>query len=530
MSVLSENDWNYSENAIGKIINSWSQNKQQLMNIFRNYPNWDEEKKMIVFTADYEREIEGHVCHMFWRWLREQMTHEQSIDRRLREAIDYIYSFHSTFIDELVARRINEYAEEFGLKLKVSEGQKTTRVTNKLLTTLGFNTRPDYNKEFAKYSDALSPLKIQRFTCLSLNPVDFLLMSNGNSWESCHNIVDPGCYCSGTVSYMLDETSFVYYTVDADYSGDRIERQPKITRQMFAYNNEKLLQSRLYPQGNDYNAENLYAEIRSLVQKIVADCLGVPNFWVKQTYSNSRSLAEKEYYSTHYHDVNYFENCSVSILKGSENVDSIVIGSAPMCVDCGAAHSNEESLHCYDCSGSRRRCYECGSLVHEDDTFYVDDELYCRDCVSWCEHCEDYVINDHINHIRINGDIISVCDHCLGNYYTSCDCCGEWASSDDVTYVGGDGYVCDHCLDEHYTSCDICGDYERRDEMTELKDGTEVCRSCLRRKCVECDECGAWIEKEDAFIEGDDYLCESCHEEKNEEDEECEYGEKEEII
>ena len=80
-----------------------------------------------------------------------------------------------------------------------------------------------YNKLFAKAADDTNPLKIKRITVLSVNICDFLLMSNGNSWSSCHFInrsgAYQGCYKAGTLSYSNDGTSMCFYTLPETYGG-----------------------------------------------------------------------------------------------------------------------------------------------------------------------------------------------------------------------------------------------------------------------------------------------------------------------
>jgi hypothetical protein len=202
---------------------------------------------------------------------------------------------------------------------------------NKLFTYLGYNKHPDYNREFAKYADALNPLVIKRHTILSLNPLDYLTMSFGNSWASCHTIDKEnkrnmpnsyqGQYSSGTMSYMLDATSMVFYTVDKSYEGIEYWTQPKINRQMFHYAEDKLVQGRLYPQDND-GCQNEYTGYRNLVQEIIAQVLEVPNLWSLKIGTNA---AGRYIYTrgTHYADYCYYDNCSLSTLKGSENEDLV---------------------------------------------------------------------------------------------------------------------------------------------------------------------------------------------------------------
>ena len=78
-----------------------------------------------------------------------------------------------------------------------------------------------------------------------MNPVDFLLMSNGNSWHSCHYIGDypdeAGCFSSGTIAYMMGEDSFIVSVIDKEWPDDNLAFAPKINRQVFGYRDYQLL-------------------------------------------------------------------------------------------------------------------------------------------------------------------------------------------------------------------------------------------------------------------------------------------------
>ena len=233
-------------------------------------------------------------------------------------------------VSEDIVQQINEMMPN----VHAHTGEKTSRVINKICTYLGYNKLENYNKEFAKYADSLSPLKIRRHTILSINPLDYLTMSFGNSWSSCHTIDKTnqrcmpngyeGQYSSGTISYMLDATSMVFYTVDATYDGQEYWNEPKINRQMFHYGEEKLIQSRLYPQSNDGCGED-YTPNRNIVQKIIADIYEFPNLWTIK--KGSRAASEYiETKGTHYADYAHFSDCSLSRIKGSENENEIIVG------------------------------------------------------------------------------------------------------------------------------------------------------------------------------------------------------------
>lgn len=265
----------------------------------------------------------------------------------------------TTFLTDEQAQEINNVFES----ANCVEGQKTSRAINKCLTILGYDKHPDYQKEFAKFSDAVNPKKVKRRTVISVHPIDYYTMSFGNSWASCHtidkqNLRDmPNCYygqySSGTESYMLDGVSFVLYTVDEDCDDNKLELQPKINRCMFHYKQGKLIQGRVYPQTNDSGAQQLYEEIRTIAQKIIAKCLGVSNVWETRPHSFIRKCVTT--IGTHYPDYGYFVTTNISFLNhrfdDSKRIGDkkIIIGHNPICPNCGEEHTRSENICCNDC-------------------------------------------------------------------------------------------------------------------------------------------------------------------------------------
>lgn len=264
-------------------------------------------------------------------------------------------------LSQTVGSEAKEYFDKYFPEAKIGDGMKMSRAVNKILSMLGVDKIPDYNKEFAKFSDAINPLKIKRHTVISVHPVDYLTMSFGNSWSSCQTIdkendrgIDSdhswhGSSSSGVMSYMLDTTSCMFYTVDADYNGNALELEDKINRNMFHYYDNRLIQGRVYPQSNDSGANDLYRDIREIVQKIFADMLGVPNYW---TYKPGRSNCCEATISTgtHYRDYENFETCSLSVLKDDRNAHKYIrIGHYPICPCCGTEHDRSDVIECCDC-------------------------------------------------------------------------------------------------------------------------------------------------------------------------------------
>lgn len=420
MSIVSENiissiakefehqlyirDYNYNSEVVKDIVTESIESKAKLIEMFRKHPNWNEEKLMIAFNADFERRKNIEEIDEFLKWLRyctpvrKIITSNNWCKRNLYEEIApiaYDTTLQSEEVQYYSIEAINKLKDEFRFR----EGMKTSRVINKICTSYGWDKLPEnefidkygvkrnrYDVEFAKYADALNPTKITRHTCISVNPVDFLLMSHGNSWKSCHYIGDnyltAGMCSSGTISYALDNHSFIFYTVPADYDGNSIETEPKILRQVFGYNDNQLLQSRLYPQENDVGAAQTYENIRNVVQTVISKCKDVPNRWVKKTHLRIKQGAG----STCYPDWDYNKKCNRSVLRDfdciDEYLDKIVMGAPPRCIKCGKYHYISENInHC----GNEYTCTCCGAEIRRTDVIWIDDDPYCEECAERVE-------------------------------------------------------------------------------------------------------------------------------------------------
>lgn len=508
--LLDEYGYNYTSDALNKIIDTWAREKAPLIKAFKAHPNYVEGKFMIVFDVDYDRTINKQASRNFAEWitgcngaahtmmdsLPEEIKEKKLSHQYLPNDL-YVFFIH---LDYIAARTITKETadtlNEIAPAVHAHEGQKTSRVINKLCTYLGYHKHPDYNKEFAKYADSLSPLKIKRHTILSLNPLDYLTMSFGNSWASCHTIDKrnkrgmpnsyEGQYSSGTMSYMLDGASMVLYTVDADYNGTDYWNQPKINRQMYHWGEEKLVQGRLYPQTCDYEFDE-YAPCRNIVQKIISDIFGFPNLWNLHKGSDwaSRYICTE---GTHYPDYRHFSNCTLSRIKGSENEECFTVGAEPICIECGYTHGEEDCISCCSKPARYRECADCGCYIEDDDdAIYVNGEYYCRDCVNWCDWCDDYHRQESY---YIESREIHVCADCFNEYFASCDYCYNNVDRDEVTWVDSDDrYVCDNCLEEHYFQCDECGEYFRSRQYHEHGN---------RHLCDECYEDAIEDEEENA--------------------------------
>lgn len=457
--------------------------------------------------------------------------------------LDMVSNYDNHIADEDFAEKANEYAKPFNYEkngkiigLKAVKGQKVSRIIGKFMKyyeldkivderterwvstdgTVHSRTR-DYgwNGKFAELGDAINPLKIKRWTIISINPIDYLTMSFGNSWSSCQTIdklnercVDSehnysGMYCSGTLSYMLDGATVIMYTVDEKYKGRDFCLEDKMNRCNFHIGEDKFIQGRLYPDGRNACSEtSMSSQFREVFQKVLAECVGEPNLWkVLKGTNHCGTYGRSVNGATNYQDWIHYNDCTVSFLKRNgyeENKKSIVIGHAPICPYCGKEHTTAEYLACNNCKAKAE--YDDDNIVvcaHCDEPFNI-------------EETDEYVVDpDTGNHY--------CCYECAeddGCHY--CDNVDEWHSEniyfDDYTenyfydYWGTDGvhFTDRHGIEYHYLDeenanndgwVEIDGEWYREDD-----DEVITCPHCGAYTLAdreECLECGAIIENEE---------------------------------
>ena len=247
-----------------------------------------------------------------------------------------------------------------GIELK--KGMKTSRAFNKVCVHYGMDkahprkaivnengaavekTVYPYDKLFAQYADLVTAGTRHLYFIISLNPLDYLTMSFGPNWKSCHSI-DGGSYMGGCLSYMLDNTSMITFVVDS-IDGD-IHKKGKIYRQMFHCNNGFLIQSRMYPQGKD-GAIDLYEKFRVIVQDEFTNILGLAeNNWTcdESDYSGWYASANEGH---HYRDLSSHEDCHLfyptQMAEMRNERTPIHIGHESLCFYCGRELSYHSQL------------------------------------------------------------------------------------------------------------------------------------------------------------------------------------------
>lgn len=463
----------FSRQGITANVKVWYEAKQNLIELFRKHPNWNEEAKQIVFKTNIVRECDTNsfiinLGNLFRTTYNSCWWNNNEILRHLS----------GMPVTKLISEADAEWLNSAWADGKFKAGQKFSRVINKICGYLGMDKHEDYNRLFAKVADAINPLTITAISTISVNILDFLFMSNGNSWASCHTIIDNpgdnynGCYRGGTLSYAADKVTFIFSVIDANYDGEDYSSQQKIMRQTFFYEDGYLSQQRLYPQSNDSSEEgNAYTkQFRQLVETVIAECESAPNLWnigdiTYHTENNTFHYADYFHFKTHRY-----------VLADKENgTHKFYIGGQSMCTECGKPRTDSRSstLLCSDCFGLACRC--CGGDIDEDDDYeFYGGYWVCNDCLHWCNDC-DCAIDPRDNE-RYDERGNRICESCFDSNYDYCSICGEVVFN-EVSYRIDDTRYCNRCYDDIFRVCTDCGCVIRYDEAKEY-DGGYYCEDC----------------------------------------------------
>ena len=425
----------FAEKGVMENLEGWWAHKQFLYTLLSKHPNWDEQALALVFRFSEERELDHNIVDEakfeMMELARECGLSGDTLDN-FQAALDAATDSYSRVPDEGLLTIIEKYGG-----ITCAPGQKASRIINKLCLHFGLDkftkekmergedgkdkvkTVCPYNAVFARLADSLNPVRIPKTGVLSIHPCDFLEMSNkDDTWHSCHCLAD-GSYRAGCPSYMGDEVSMIFFTVDENITSD-YHKAPRITREIFCYHEGVLLQSRLYP-SDDAAQRDLY---RDLVQRAVAQCLGQPNLWtVKNKDKETEKYLETVQESHHYRDYEY-GYAIVSLLKGwPQEHGAMIIGNWTLCTCCGGVVESSNTLNCGKCK-PMVVCKECGQEVPKASALYLDGAFYCKTCRPTCAKCKGIIRGTVYTAINHTGNPVQLCENCYEESVAPCRECG----------------------------------------------------------------------------------------------------------
>lgn len=102
---------------------------------------------------------------------------------------------------------------------------------------------------------------------------------------------------------------------------------------------------------------------------------------------------------------------------------------------------------------SGRQCNNCGCSISEWEFVWVNDEEYCNECTTTCEHCDETVLSSDTTYI--DGENETWCDDCAHTHSVTCEECNKDYNTDNTVYTEDEYTVCEGCA----VQCEHCKEF-----------------------------------------------------------------------
>lgn len=287
---------------------------------------------------------------------------------------------------------------------------------------------------YSTYRQKLSNKKKGRLF-LSIDPYDFLSISDNNhNWSSCHNLLD-GEYRIGNLNYMADSTTIVGYYCSNDLFDEELEAFGNIK----AWNSKKwrvlihlqvidgkiiAVYNRQYPFTSDKLLEELDKLLLSFLPEVeITNSILKEYCYKDEVLPNNYAILDRASDTCHYNDFRAENGCFIRMSKDYIQDPSSII---PI----------EVGHHVY--------CLECGERI----TDRGEDGL-CEECSDefFCENCEEY--HSYRNAKYLENEDRYICEDCYEREHEHCDKCGEIYHYDSIDFVEMLGQnICNTCFNK----------------------------------------------------------------------------------
>lgn len=343
------------QKGIFKNFNFAMSSKQRLIDILSKHPNWNSDELCIEIPISLRREISYENIRNKGYELCEYISGQKpfnSTTSNIANTIFDLIEYPDFKIEDNVLKFRLDYHFE---RIRNTEGfgelnlnQKASRIVKQLCTLLGIECNSTFEQLFAAYSDELSIKEQDCKFILSVNPADFITMSHGNSWKSCHSTRDYGCYHAGCMSYATDNTTMIAYTIPIDSGKDYFDIN-KIKRQLFMLgkNQKCIMQSKMYPKNTD-------PILRDTFLDYVMELLGESGCEIPEGTGANTSIKTGTY-TLHYPDYNYWRR-----LRGT--ADTIKVGNVSFGLQSNVKNINNASM-----LGASKPVYNAKYIITQND-------------------------------------------------------------------------------------------------------------------------------------------------------------------
>lgn len=304
---------------------------------------------------------------------------------------------------------------------------------------------------------------------LSINPLDFLTMSCGTSWDSC--MYPTGEYSTGTLPYATGKDTVIGFLVNTDDYEVEINRSNwsnKIWRQiMYITDDNFIISQNPYPGDKPKFSVALSAYINEALDLNL-------EITKKASSENTDKLYVRNIgISTGYIDLEHggYLPYIFGVKTGEGSQIKVCAQSVAYCLDCGEFKADCEMCDscgvCESCANDYDfYCYHCGQgfYEYEDECTWVNGDCTCDDCLednySYSSYHSEYIPNDDAVQVkRINRRISS-------SFYATTDVVEE-SVLDEVAILVRDIKDLPHPLPLHL----YLDDYVFLDDLEEDEEG-----------------------------------------------------------
>ena len=171
----------------GNMIEEWYKNKKRFIDLFNGQTIW---KSDALFASTLPKNDADRVFNDFiFKMARTFLD--------ASDFLSFIDKNEAGFFDNVVTAPAPQYGITEGMRLSKS-------------FKFFFSDEDDLRWAQDVYSRCVQKNKLEGYIYLSVDPVDYLTLSENNAnWRSCHAL--DGEYRAGNLSYMLDKTTVIAY-------------------------------------------------------------------------------------------------------------------------------------------------------------------------------------------------------------------------------------------------------------------------------------------------------------------------------
>lgn len=431
----------YHNKSVPSILDQWSKNKYDLYKRFGD--------KTIIKTSELSLAIDNSdevrisyidFCDHVPSFIQSPVKREaffhflfHAVDRQGFKNNIVMSDWNSEKIVENLKNRMSfSYDEDLtDIYIKVPKGMKFSKAMKMFFDVQSNPSEEqqlkDMQNKYSTYRQSFSSKKKGRIF-LSIDPFDYLSISDNNhNWSSCHSMLE-GEYRIGNLNYMADGVTMVGYYASSDKFDEELEAFQGVktwnSKRWRVLVHVKVVDGQLmvaYNRQYPFKSEQLILALDELLMSVFQDTTKSNFMAFESGFSIQSPFLLNKDDTCQYGDFRSDSNCHIRFSESliGSSIEPILVGEPVLCLKCGNYITNRaESGLCDDCT----------------------DEFYCDDCGDYCAGEDMHWLEEENRYI---------CYRCYENRYSYCDICDSTVLADEVLYVELlQNNVCRDCLEK----------------------------------------------------------------------------------